>query len=186
MPTLHPRSFKALVQLVTYLVHKFGQEGVEVVKAVKLIALADIYALRHKGSTVTRDTYFAMKKGPVASSIAEQSTYVEDIQYLQEFLERGDGSIWSKVRAKRVADDDYLSKNDITTLDFIFDRYKACSPEELIEKTHTYHAWKKHEKMLQSGHARVPMDLYDFLENDNELAASEEDVRLFRKFYGKV
>lgn len=189
MPPLRPQSFRTLVQLVTYLVHKFGQEGVEAVKVVKLIVLADIYALRNKGSTITGDTYFAMKKGPVASSIAdiaEQPVYVDDMQYLQEFLERDGSGIWGKVCAKKPADDDYLSENDVVTLDFIFDQYKMCSPEELIEKTHTYHAWKKHEKMLQSGHARVLMDPYDFLENDSELAASEEDIRLSRKFYGKV
>lgn len=188
MPLLQPRSFETRVQLVAYLVHQFGQEGVEVIKVVKLIVLADIYALRHQGEAISNDRYFAMKKGPVASSIAdiaEQSVYVDDLQYLQEFLERDGSSLWGKVRAKKV-DDDYLSENDTTVLDYIFNHYKDLSPEELIEKTHEYHAWKKHEKLLQSGHVRVPLDPYDFLENDGELAAPEEKVRLFREFYGKL
>ncbi|MDE0243232.1 MAG: Panacea domain-containing protein [Candidatus Kaiserbacteria bacterium] len=163
-------------------------------KAVKLIALADVYALRHYGSTLSSDTYYAMKNGPVASNIdniIEQSDeYLGDldrIQYVKEFLEREPGNTWSRVRAGQEADSDYLSERDTEVLDMIFEKYYDCSPRHIIEKTHQYQAWKKHESALQeAGSGRVEMEEEDFFENDGDLAAPKEVLSLSREFYGRV
>ena len=189
-----PSNFKEQVQLVTYLVKKFDKEGVEIIKAVKLIVLADIYALRHYGTTLSKDVHYAMKNGTVASNIAniiEQSDeFLGDPEYLKyvgDFLSRKPGNTWSKVWAKQDADDDYLSERDMEVLDMIFDEYKNCTPAELVEKAHQYNAWKKHEKTLSSGdEKRVRVDERDFFKNDGDLAAPKEVIALSEKFYGTV
>ena len=39
--------FKNKVNFATYLVNKFGEKGVEIIKVIKLIFLADVYSLRN-------------------------------------------------------------------------------------------------------------------------------------------
>ena len=189
-----PSKFKEQVQLVAYLVHKFGSDGVEIVKAVKLIALADIYALRHHGTTLSGDVYYAMKNGPVASTIddiIEQSDEhlgdEEHLRYVKKYLAREGGDTWSKVQVVQNVDDNYLSERDTEVIDRIFKEYGSRSAEDLVGITHDYSAWKKHEKTLEEGsEKRVLMDETDFFENDGELAAPDEAVALSREFYGTV
>ena len=186
--------FKDRVQLVTYLVRKFGSDGVPLVKAVKLVALADIYALRYYGTTLSKDVYLAMKNGPVASeidNIIEQSDKylgdIEKLKYVQEFLRRDEGDTWSsKVRAVKDADGDYLSEWDTETIDMIYDTFKKCTPAQLIDMTHQYSAWKKHEKQLSESKRKVQIDERDFFENDGELSVSPDAIKLSKEFYGAV
>ena len=79
MPTY---DFKRKVQIATYLIHKDKEKKISIIKAVKLLFFADVYALRNYGSLVTGDVYYAMKKGPVPSEIdniiEQNNTYIED------------------------------------------------------------------------------------------------------------
>ena len=44
--------FKDKTQLVNYLVRKFGNDGVSIIKAIKMVFLADVYALRNYGTMI--------------------------------------------------------------------------------------------------------------------------------------
>ena len=52
--------FKNKVNFATYLVNKFGEKGVEIIKVIKLIFLADVYSLRNHSMLVSEDKYVAM------------------------------------------------------------------------------------------------------------------------------
>lgn len=75
-------TFKDKVQLIVYLTGKFNEEGLSVIKAMELIFLADVYAIRNYADTITRDDYFAVKNGPVASTITSSILGPEDYKEL--------------------------------------------------------------------------------------------------------
>ena len=184
---------KDRVQLVTYLVRKFGSEGVPIIKVMKMIALADIYALRNYGTTLSKDEYFAMRNGPVATdidTIVEQSNEylgdVESLQYVEEFLRRDKGNTWSNVYARKEADLNYLSEWDREVIDMMYDKYKDATPQQLIDITHKYKAWSKHKEELANGKKQVPIDICDFFENDGEFAVAPEVIEMSKECYGTV
>ena len=47
--------FKDKVNFATYLINKFGKNGIEIIKVVKLVFLADVYALRNYSMLVSDD-----------------------------------------------------------------------------------------------------------------------------------
>lgn len=181
--------FKDKAQLVNYLVRKFDDSGVSIIKAVKMIFLADVYALRNYGTTVSCDEYFALKNGPMASmidNILEQDNNldVEELKYIKTFLARDGKTVWDIVKSKKEVDEDYLSKLKKEAIDTVFEKYKNYSEEDLIELTHTYKVWQEHQKKLENGSKREEIDLKIIFENDGDLSVPDDVLKDAKVLYG--
>lgn len=137
-------------------------------KALKLLFFADRYHLRKFGRPVSDCAYFAMKNGPVASEakhVAEENARLakDELAYVRHFVRRrGEYDASSFVRSVAPVDEAVLSASDIEALQFAWDTFGHYDKEQLVEITHHYPEWKKHERALNRGHRRVGMDYADF------------------------
>ena len=172
-------SFKDKVQLINYLIDKFGNEGVSVIKTMKLIFLAEVYSLRNYGTNLEKDTYWAMQNGPVPSEIKNitegDCKYCgkEELKYIGEYIEAGTKDPSSIIKSINKPDDDFLSELKTDAVDEIFRIYGKHSENELIAITHKFNAWKKFEKKLSNNFKRVRMNLDDLFQNDGVLIVDE-------------
>lgn len=157
-------------------------------KALKLLFFADRYHLRKYGRPVSDCSYFAMKNGPVASEakhVAEDSTRLEPKarSYVHGFIRRkGTYDVAS------VADVDsaVFSESDVEALKFAWENFGHYTKYELVDITHHYPEWKKHERVLDGfANKRVPMDYAHFFEEPakgynpcHELTAEDRAVAL--------
>ena len=190
--------FKDKVHLVAYLANKFGTEGLSVIKAVKLIFLADVYAIRNYATLLAGDTYYAMRNGPVASTIdnivEQNNEYLGDlnhIKYVREFLKKDEAdksqNTWSKFHAIKPADEDYLSDVGKTVLDIIHKEFGDKTEEELIAITHLFWAYTKHERELNENNKRVKMDIEDALKkNDGVCTVDKKTFERSQRMYERI
>ena len=183
--------FKDKTQLVNYLVRKFGDDGVSIIKAVKLIFLADVYALRNYGTTVSNDEYFALQNGPMASEIddiLEQNNNLseEKLRYIKSFLKReGKKTTWDNIASVQAVDEECLCDLEKEAIDTIYEKYKNYSEQELIDLTHTYDVWKEHEKKFNDGKSkREKIDLRRVFENDGDLSVPHDTLKSAKFLYG--
>ena len=175
---------------MNYLVRKFGADGVSIIKAVKMIFLADVYALRHYGTMVSDDEYFALQNGPMPSEIddiLEQDNNLgeEELQYVKSFLQRdGKKTTWDVVRSIQEVDNECLCDLEKEVVDKIYEKYKNYSEQKLIDLTHTYEAWKKHHKKLVGGSKRERIDMRDVFKNDGDFSVPQDVLEGSKFMYG--
>lgn len=139
-------------------------------KALKLVYFADRYHLRLYGRPITNDSYLAMKFGPVASSckdLAEMSGFLgdEERSYAERFISP-DGHDYLTLED---VDSSEFSETDLEALAFAWREYGKIDKYKLVDATHQFPEWKRHEASLTSGcDSRVPMHYPDFIENPPE------------------
>ena len=164
------------IHKTAYMLNKFEGKRTSIIKLVKLMVIADVYKMRnHISEILPREKYFAMKNGPVPSVTADLINIAEDrlsenlIKIVKPLWRRitDKGTTWDMIELIGTPDMDYISELDVEVLDRIFEEYGAYTPEQLIEETHKYHAWKKHEKALEAGSKREKMDVLDFFTDDD-------------------
>jgi len=86
--------YKKATQAINYLTKKEGGQ-IDKLKLMKLIYFADRYHLRRYGRPMFNDTYFAMRLGPVGSSVKDiaelSSRFLDDDErsYAGQFIARG-------------------------------------------------------------------------------------------------
>ena len=135
-------------------------------KVLKLIYLADRYHLRKYGRMITNDNYFAMRMGPVASSvknIAEQSTMLskDALEYGGKVLHKVDHE--HNVRSQSEVNEKVFSQTDLEALNFVKENFMRTSPFELVDKTHLFPEWNKHENLFKHNpDTTKEMDIIDF------------------------
>lgn len=159
---------KKAVQALAILASKEGGT-INKMKAIKLIWLSDRLHLRKFGRTITGDTYFAMKLGPVASNIKdiiEASTYCseEELTYSADFLNRIDSNNYGTQNPPLLK---VFSKSDIEAIDNVYAVYGHLNQFELSELSHLFPEWKKWESALEKNQSRYPMDFEDFFQDTN-------------------
>ena len=185
--------FQKKVHIVSYLADKFADSEISIIKAIKLLFLADVYALRKYGTTITEDNYFAMKNGPVASemcNIIDQSDEwlgtPEKLKYIQEYLQREPGDTRSKFSSVGKTDEGYLSKIDKEAIDYAVKEFGEKSEDDLIDITHKFKAWSKRGEKLSADKKREEMDMADIFENDGEIRVSPKVLAGSKVLYGGV
>jgi len=165
MKTVMEFDYEKATQALNYIAKKEGG-AISKLKAVKLIWLVDRYHIRKYGRPITNDTYFAMKYGPVGSSVkdlAECSDFlaVQERNYLNKYLECDDDS--NLVKSIDDVDDEVFSESEIEALDAIFDAFGNKTASQLVNISHKYPEWKKFEIPLETGTAsRAVMSYSDF------------------------
>ena len=180
---------KKITQIINYFALRQGNgDPVPELKIIKLIWAADRFHLRKYARTVTYDNYVAMAKGPVGSAtkdVAEFETNYgnvndDDIKYTERYFKfyqtNGDGYI----SAIASTDTDELSETDVEALNFAWDNFGSMSTQEIIDFTHHYPEWKKHEHALFSERRVEKINLLDFFQNpeniDDDPFAEPEEV----------
>ena len=165
-----------IIHKTAYLLGKFEGKRTSIIKLVKLMVIADVYTLRkHALPFLPQEKYFAMKNGPVPSvtadliSMSEDQLYEREITAIQSLWRKvtDKGTTWDMIELIGEPDMDHISELDVEVLDYIYEQYGSYTPEQLIEETHKYHAWKKHEKALEAGSKREPIYTPDFFEYDD-------------------
>jgi uncharacterized phage-associated protein len=150
-----------IVQALHYVLKRVG--AASKLKLVKLLYLADKYHLQLFGRTITADDFIAMKRGPVGSATKDILDFdqdwldTEDVKYSERFLERiGDFDYEAKPIA---CEYEMLSETDKKALDYILDKFGSFSHGQLIELTHKFPEWARHEKELADEIVkRAPID----------------------------
>lgn len=171
-------------QALNYLAEKSGGK-VNRMKALKLIYFADRYHLRKYGRLITNDTYFAMDNGPVASGvkdIVEESDHVgrEAQNYASNYIA---ASSLYDFMSKKPTEELEFSDSDIEALNYAWDKFGDLDEWGIVDLTHKYPDWYKHELSLKLL-SRVQMDLNDFFEDSTfqvdrcfELTDKDREIR---------
>ena len=160
-------AYKKATQALNFFAIQNGGE-IDKLHALKLVFFADRYHLRKYGRPITNDQYWAMNFGPVPSGVKDifelDSASSIERHYAEEFFEKGSKpySICSKANV----DNNVISDSDQEALSFAWNTFGCHSG--IVEKTHEYPEWKRHEATLESGCSRVQMDYMDFIENPDE------------------
>jgi uncharacterized phage-associated protein len=143
------------------------QNGGEIDKlhVLKLIFFADRYHLRKYGRPITNDQYWAMRLGPVPSGVKdlfELDSASHDERHYAEKLFQASSRAHS-IRSIAAVDERVLSRTDLEALHF---SWRTFGPRSgIVEKTHLYPEWSRHQASLQGDSTRVPMDYLDFLDD---------------------
>jgi hypothetical protein len=157
-------------------------------KSIKLIWLADRLHLRKYG----RDIYFALPRGPVASTTRDlleryhQLSKLE-LNYFDEFLELPEFDRYG-YRSIKSPDYNVFSKSDIDILNTIWRRYFDLDQFQLEEYSHQFPEWKKYEHAFANKDiSRVQMDFDDFFIDFNEESGlfieDDETLQIIKEMY---
>lgn len=157
--------YRKATQALNFFAHK-NNGTISKYKALKLIFFADRFHLRKYGRPMTGDEYYAMQKGPVPSGTKDLAEMADDyrndvvIAYAGQFI----SPLLPSKSLKSIKDIDFneLSVSDKDALEFAWINFGKFDDKTIVEKTHEYPEWKKHESALQTGR-RVRMDYQDFL-----------------------
>lgn len=160
--------YKKAIQAINFFAKKEGGQ-ISKLRVLKLIWLADRYHLRKYGRPILNDTYFAMPYGPVASAVKDitgfnflDSCDLEQT-YLMDYLTR---EAEYTIKSIKDVNTDVFSDSDIEALETISQEYGTSSTHDLIELSHKFPEWKKHEESLKSGLvSRESMSYEDFFKN---------------------
>lgn len=161
------RNYLKSVQVLNWIAKKEGGIA-DKLKAIKIYWLADRLHLRKYGSTLTNDKYFAMELGPVGS-LAKDITGLtnrlaeEQIEYKKIYL-----SILNKNKYQSIEEVDYgkFSETNLEVLDEVYKLSKDILNFDLVDLTHLYPEWKKHESEIKKNpKSSIVIDLNDFFKN---------------------
>ncbi|MGR3179465.1 MAG: Panacea domain-containing protein [Candidatus Anammoxibacter sp.] len=170
------------IESIYYLLKKIGNSGIEKLKLVKLIYLADKYHLIRYGRTITNDKYYAMKDGPAGTTVKDVLGLEQDYLSVTGYdyalrLLKIDGK---KLKALDVEIDfEMLSETDIEALDFIIDKFSHMSATALRNYTHRYPEWNQHESQFKNANTkREELDTEELLSQleDDPLGMPEDHV----------
>lgn len=161
------RNYLKSVQVLNWIAKKEGGIA-DKLKAIKIYWLADRLHLRKYGSTLTNDKYFAMELGPVGSlakDITGQTNRLdeEQIEYKKIYL-----NVINKNNYQSVEEVDYgkFSETNLEVLEEVYKLSKNILNFDLVDLTHLYPEWKKHElEIKENPKSSIVIDLNDFFKN---------------------
>lgn len=164
MNTGYQFAYRKAAQALNYFAIQNGGE-IQKLQALKLIFFADRYHLRKYGRPISNDQYWAMKFGPVASGVKDlfelDSVSHDERHYAAKLLAKGNKEY--SVRSLADVETAVFSQSDREALQFAWDSFGRRP--RIVEKTHAYPEWKRHEAAIAGGATRVPMDYLDFLDD---------------------
>ena len=193
--------YKKITQIINYLIRKdSATSAVHELKIVKLVWASDRYHMRKYARTVSGDNYYAMKNGPVGSMTKDVAEFCDnsfsnldsdDMPYIGRFIKLEKNNEKALLSSVNEVDFDELSETDKEALDFAWDNFGKYDYYTLINLTHAYPEWEKHEEsIIKNGSGREKIDLLDFFINpeiDNDpfsmdIEALENAKELFLEY----
>ena len=130
---------KKVLQIISYLL-SLNDNKMEKLKLMKELYLIDRMAIDEKHQSISEDTYFSLKHGPVLSNT---------LNIINEIPEDNDWAEYLKIEEPynivsiKPFDEGRLSKNDMKYIKTISDKYKNYSSSQLRNYTHTLPEWKE-------------------------------------------
>lgn len=192
MKTIKDFDYKKAVQAINFFANE-NKCRVDKLATLKLIWLADRHHLRKFGRPILNDTYYAMKLGPVASSLKDILGFSilgdTEEKYLKNYLELDKKNV-NKIYSIKGVDLDVFSDSDIESLKIVYDKYGKLSGSQLVELSHKFPEWKKFETALKNGSStRESMSYVDFFDNtdqkikNNIFTESEKELKHSKKIF---
>ncbi len=143
----------------------------------KLIWMADRLHLRAEGRTITGDNYSALEHGPVPSKtldIINQKpgrVSAKEVAYRDEFIEFAGGYI-GLIQSIKEPNLRVFSQTDRDVMNYVFEQFGNSKLREVIDFSHKYPEWKRHEMDINDPHKR---DAYPVVEEDFFLPTESND-----------
>lgn len=160
------------VQAINYFLDLEPDKTSSKMKLLKLLWIADRYAIRNFGYSITQDDYYAMEHGPVGTVTLDILNKNETNQYIDEYID-----IKSKkdIASKKVPDFEEFSETDMIALQIVHSVFGKMTAGQLRDFTHKFPEWKRFEKRISENGGRYKMHLDDFFE--------EPETRLIRTIF---
>lgn len=144
-------------------------------KLIKLLYIADRRSLTMYHSSITTDSYFSMKFGPVPTSILDcikhADEYPSDSPWNSSIKTRGYDVILKKTFSQR-----FLSQEERDLLETVNSEYKGKDQFDLSDITHAFPEW------YNPGDSRIPLPIEDILQatisDDNKREEAASDIRM--------
>ena len=181
-----------LIQAISFLLDQKGS-ALDKLSLLKLIFFADKYHMMKYARSITNDTYYAMKYGPVASNMKNILDFDflgdNEKRYIEKYLVKNGNQIDIKEKFEKF---NMLSDTDKEGLEFAYENFGEYKTFDLVDITHNFYEWKRFEKSLENGLTREKILEEDFfrysdLDKDPYRDIPEELVELSQEFYfGKV
>lgn len=167
-------SIRKILQMLFYIQNSpasTSSEKDDIMYLLKIIFFADRYHMRNYGITATGDSYYGMKRGPVASSTFDilqsrlpNNANSAEFQYINDVETTGEYTVSIKPQS-----DDELSPSVKEALDFSLGVFGSFSQFELSDITHIYPEWKNRKDSLNTNNKRFDISFEDFFEDPDDL-----------------
>lgn len=162
--------FKKKVQTINFFAKNMSGKAIGKIDVLKAVFFADRYHMLKYCRTVTGDTYYAMKHGPVASEIKNicnlDSDWLseEEISYAKQFLIIEKNSVHSVV--EKDYDAKFFSETDIEALEKSLNLFRELKRKgvDVAEYSHRFFDWdEKYAPFLPlNENNRIDLDVDEF------------------------
>ena len=183
--------FKKKVQIINFFAKQIPGKEIGKIEVLKAVFFADRYHMLKYCRSVSGDTYYAMKHGPVASEIKNicnldaERLSPEEISYANLFLDIKKDSVHSI--SNREYDAAVFSETDMEALGKSLELFLKLknSKTDIAEYSHRFFKWdEKYAPFLpKNENNRIDLDVDEFFEiaEDDYCAEIPEDVRIFNR-----
>lgn len=176
---------RSIIEAIYYILSKLGKT--DKLKLLKLVYLADKYHLIYYGRTITNDDYYAMKHGPIASTVMdvlefdEFSLSEEEYEYASSLFKKVSEHDLMPIEEK--FDLDMLSETDREALNYVVEKFGSWPSLKLREYTHRYPEWYQYKELFEKGRIkRERIDTKELLSViDENFPVSQEHLEESRK-----
>ena len=145
-------------------------------KLIKLLYFSDRLSLEKYHSTITTDSYFSMKFGPVPSGIYDCIKYNESTDVWKSYIKKANQYSVRPAKKMNDADFDCLSIEDKEILSSVYNKYKNTDQFELSKISHTFPEWQN------PGNSRSPISIESILQatidSPDEQKEAERELKL--------
>lgn len=182
--------------MLYYLIQR-GNREYDKISLLKLVFFADRYHLRKYATSISNDTYYAMKHGAVASNVKDildlNFESEEEEKYFwyhlkTEKIKKNENNISTYKINQKIEKLEMLSQTEQEALDFALKNFGNKETFELANLTHEYPEWSKFEEVLKNGFTRQKMNIEDFFlpskdDKDPYNIIPQDLVNMSRDFY---
>jgi uncharacterized phage-associated protein len=150
--SLFSMNLSVITQAIYYLLKALGPS--DKLKLVKLIYLADKIHLIKFNRTITEDQYWALRKGPAGSMVADVLGFnpivleEEEIEFIKGYFQPG--STLNQIVPGSGGSLDSLSKSDKVVLDFVLKTFGHMHQNPLVDLVHRFPEWAVHESFFSA------------------------------------
>jgi hypothetical protein len=159
-------NIEKIIQVLAYIQKKTGTQSK--LELIKYLFFADRVNIRRHFSFISRDYYYALKLGPVASETLDVlDKHDEYLNYPDDELQLLDKikAIDNRIRIINETNTDLLSKNEMKSIDFVAETFNA-SAMPMVELTHEYPEWKRYKELFDARQAsKMDIRMEDFFTN---------------------
>ena len=183
--------FQKKVQTITFFAKNLPGKTIGKIDLLKAIFFADRYHLLKNCRTVTGDDYYAMKHGPVASTIKNicnlDSDWLtkEQIAYVGKFLKIEKDTVHSK--SNKNYDSSFFSESDMEALNESLNLFRSLKKKKIkiADYSHKFFDWEnKYAPFLPLDEDnRIDLDMEDFFNivEDDYCSKIDPELRAFNR-----